>query len=152
MNENMRTIIGLLGKLAKSKRLLATSEMVIWLRKVAKQCDAIHAHPLRKGRPEIRLVNLLIVGAPYATMSRSTMLATEANRSACSRLKSTEHWLAEGEFDMIGMMIADASDHLEICRKIRHGASKKVVYNALWQMDTASRDYMSNKVWDWIGA
>jgi hypothetical protein len=156
MNENMRTIVGLIRKLANSKRLPATIEMVVWLRKVAKQCDAIDA-----GRSEQHLVTLLITGAPITNMPKSNMLATEANRSACYRLKSSLTWL-EGDdtrdldggpdFGMVGMLISDAADHLEVCRKIRHGASKKIVYNALWQMDTASRDYMSNKVWDWIGS
>jgi hypothetical protein len=135
-----------LADLIKRKWINATRSNVAYMHNVAKLCRSVANG---KQGAHTHLSKLLQDGLPNRFYNIDlTPLAKAAMRSALSRLRFTRSF--DGEWDMYAMCIADAADHLNVALRIESGATPKATENLLWRMDTASRDQMDSRVWDWI--
>ena len=120
---------------------------ILYLKVLANLCRGVDEG--RKGANK-RLSNALDNGMPNNNSRlEDGPLANAAVRSACNRLANARRF-DDREYDMWSMFLADAADHLNVAKRISDGASATAVYNLLWKMDTASRDEMHDKVWNWI--
>jgi hypothetical protein len=133
--------------LFKSKWINPRASNILYLRVLANLCRGVAEG--RKGANK-RLSNALDNGMPHNVPPLKLLPVAEAAvRSACNRLANSRAF-DDGEYDMWSMFLGDAADHLNVAKRIDDGASATAVYNLLWKMDTASRDEMHDKVWNWI--
>ena len=142
------------GLTAASKQIKLNSLHISWLKWIAKKFDNVVGDPNQKNyyTKLENAIKALEVGPPAGIGIRVPQsYAATMLRSAKETMKKGSNYSEKQEVspDMVGLHLSDAADYMKIAEYLYDGKHLRAA-NYATMMDTASRESIPEKVWQYL--
>jgi hypothetical protein len=115
---------------------------VKWLRAISRRFDKCNTR-----RKFLSLKKALEEAAPLQAPPSRNIHVVRLMDTARETVKGGADW--GNQFDMVSMYFADAADYIQLALLIREGALLDA-YNHIWDMDTAARDMIHYRTFQYL--